>query len=71
MGAVGKVTVGLLGPSRKAYSTWTEASGLVVARKSACRAGHAEVIGQMLVSLTEECDTRSVGIHPDSSLRPP
>jgi len=71
MGAVGKVTVEQLGLSHRACNTWTEAFGWAAARKLACRVGHAVVIEQTLVSLTEECDTRLVGILPDSWLRPP
>jgi hypothetical protein len=71
MGAVGKVTVEVLGPKRTVCSTLTEASGSAVVHRLDGRAGRAVETEQMLVSLTAGCDTKWVGIHRDSSLRLP
>jgi hypothetical protein len=70
-GAVDKVTAGVLAPMHRECSTWTEASGWAVARRWAYHAGHVEETEQKLASLTVGCGMRSVGIRPDSSLRPP
>lgn len=71
MDAVGRVTAVAQALSRKACSTLIAAFGLVVGRKWAFHAGHAEVIELRLGSLIVACGKRLGEIPTGSWLQPP